>query len=193
MSLSKKIFGYFLIVFSFSLIILIGFPQVYSNNAAGRIDKTVKVESEFLKDEDAEVVLLYFGYVGCKNICTPAMNEISTIYKQLQSKNVKVYFLSLLDVEVNTVREYAMYFNKDFKGLKLPHKELEALKAKLRVQTTSSFSDANEINHAGHLYVLERDKKNNLYEQKYIYTTRPLNTKVIIEDIKVFLISKSKD
>lgn len=187
MSIYKKLFGYFLIFFSFALILLIGFPQVYSNNTAGRIEKSVTVESKFLEDESAKIVLLYFGYVGCKNICSPAMQEINTIYTQLPSSNISVYFMSLLQSDNDTTQAYAQYFNKDFKGINLSKKELQELKQTLSVQTSSSFTDATEINHAGHLYLLQRDTLKDLYHQKYIYTTRPFNTKVIVKDLSLLL------
>ena len=172
---------------------MIGFPQIYSNNAAGRIEKSVKIDTNFLKNEKADVVFLYFGYVGCKNVCTPAMNEITSIYGQLKSEKIAVYFISLLEEDSYTTQAYARYFNSKFYGLSLPKKELQKLKEKLRVQTTNSLSDAKEINHAGHLYILKKDGTKDSFSQKYLYTTRPLNVKVIAKDIKELLISKNKE
>ena len=184
MSIYKKIFGYFLILFSLIFIVLIGFPQFYASNSSGRIDKEVYLDINFLKHETSQVVLLYFGYVGCKTICTPSMTELNEIYSQLNRSKVKVYFINLLDSSDKELPQlFAQYFNENFIGMYLDKKEIQELVNQMRITTTTSLSDSEELNHSGHLYVLVKDDKNSNYKQKYIYTTRPFDKSIIIEDI----------
>ena len=186
MSLYKKIFGYSLILFSFVFIILIGMPQLYQGNSAGKIDKEAQLHLDFLEKEDSKLVLLYFGYVGCETICTPSMSEINEIYTKVKNENIAVYFVNLLSSQEKDMPDiFAKHFNKNFHGIYLDTLGLEKLSTQMRIAYTKSPSNEFDINHAGHLYLLLKNEKN--YLQKYIYTTRPFNIKTIIEDIQHLL------
>ena len=183
MSFTKKIFGVFLLLFAFSLIILIGMPQLYMGKDAGKITKEDSLALEFLKDEKAKVVLLYFGYAGCETICTPALQEITQIYEKVNSKNLSVYFINLLEsTPEDVVLSFAKYFHEDFHGIYLNSKQLQKLQNEINITFTKSPISQGELNHAGHLYLLQKDDKT--YKQKFIYTTKPYNTKLILEDIQ---------
>ena len=188
MSFYKRLFGYFLIIFSLLVIVMIGFPQIYSSNSSGRIDKEIDVDFKYLQDETSDIVLLYFGYVGCDTICVPSMTEINEIYNKINNKNVKVYFINLLvNLDQNLPQLFAEHFNKNFKGIYLDKKELLKVTSKLNVVFSKSPVDKYELNHAGYLYVLQKNNTNNGYKQKYIYTTRPFKQNMIVEDINKLL------
>ncbi len=184
MSIYKKIFGYFLILFSLLVIVMIGFPQFYSNNSAGRIDKETSLDLNFLKNETSPIVLLYFGYVGCKTICTPSMSELGKIYNQLDHAKTKVYFGNLLDIYDKELPQlFAQHFHKDFRGVFLDKQEIQEIANQLRITFTTSMTDSGELDHSGYLYVLEKGVYDKNYRQKYIYTTRPFDEKTIVSDI----------
>ncbi|MCH9812581.1 MAG: SCO family protein [Epsilonproteobacteria bacterium] len=185
MSLTKKLFGSFLILFSLLVIVMIGLPQIYANNAAGRIDKEITVDLKFLNGETSPVVLLYFGYVGCETICTPAMSEISQIYRALDPDKTEVYFVNLLehyDKELPTL--FAKHFHKDFHGVYLTKEEILKVVNQLRINYTTSLRDISQLNHSGYLYLLEKSSDNLSYQQKYMYTTRPFHQEAIISDVR---------
>jgi len=173
--------------------LLISFPQIFSQQETGRITKVIDADVDFLKDETANIVLLYFGYVGCGTVCLPALSEINTIYSQTtQNKDVSVYFVNLLtNIDAQSVKIFASQFNKDFQGIHLKEKDLKKITSKFNVVYTQSPIDDYEVNHAGFLYLLEKDVLNNKYKQKYIYTTRPYAVKNIIKDINI--LNKIKD
>ncbi|PHQ64642.1 MAG: hypothetical protein COB99_08645 [Sulfurimonas sp.] len=180
----KTVFGYLLIIFSIFFMIALAFPQFYSNNDSGRIDKNTPLKLDFLKQEESPVVLLFFGYVGCDNICPPAMREINDIYEQLDKTNVKVYFINLLDtINKDAPNYYAKEFNKDFKGIYLDNLSMKKIINKFSLSITKV--NNNEINHSGYLYVLKKDNKE--YTLNYIYTTKPFNEESIIKDISILL------
>lgn len=187
MSLAKKIFGYFLIVFTFFFLIALGFPQLYtSEETVGRVQSERSIELDIFQEEDGTVVLMYFGYVGCTTICAPAMYEIDKIYKSIPSKKVKVYFVNLSDIEDKELPElYAKQFNENFHGIYLDTKALKNLTRKMNIVFANSPVDPTEISHTGYLYLLQKNKDN--YQQKYIYTTKPFNLKLIKKDIKNLL------
>ena len=162
MSFYKRLFGYFLIGFSLLVIVLIGFPQIYSSNSSGRIDKEIDIDFKYLKDETSDIVLLYFGYVGCDTICVPSMTEINEIYNKINNKNVKVYFINLLvNLDQNLPQLFAEHFNENFKGIYLDKKELLKVTSQLNVVFSKSLVDKYELNHAGYLYILQKNNTNN--------------------------------
>lgn len=186
----KTIFGYFLIVFSFSIIIMIGFPQIYSSNSPGRINKEISLDFDFLKEEKSPVVLLFFGYVGCSNICAPAMTELSRIYEQLNKTKTKVYFINVLDATSKELPNvYAKNYHKDFKGIYLDVLGLQKIADKLNLSIIKI--DNTEVSHSGYLYVLEKDLVSKKYNLQYIYTTRPFDEKSIIFDVNSLMEKKS--
>lgn len=161
-------------------------PQLYQGDSAGKINKEIELDLDFLKQEDSKIVLLYFGYVGCETICTPSMSEINEIYTQVNSPNIAVYFVNLLDSQEKSMPDtFAKHFNKKFHGIYLDKLQLQELTNQMRIAYTKSITNEFDINHAGHLYLLVKNDNN--YLQKHIYTTRPFNIKTIIKDIQHLL------
>ncbi|WP_415250360.1 SCO family protein [Sulfurimonas sp.] len=165
-------------------------PQFYLGKSAGKLHKEILLDLKFLKNENSKILLLYFGYVGCENICTPAMSEIAQIYNQVNNKNIEVYFVNLQDLNQKEMPAiFAKHFNKEFQGIYLNANELQQLSNTMNIAYTKSLTNKFDINHSGHLYLLVKNNKN--YIQKYIYTTRPFNKTLIIEDIQHILKEKN--
>lgn len=74
-----------------------------------------------LSDFKGKVVVVFFGYTQCPDVCPTTMAELSTVMQQLgpQADQVQVLFVSL-DPERDTPKilsEYVPNFNKRFLGL----------------------------------------------------------------------------
>lgn len=187
MSKKKLFFGILLIIISFLMITFINF--VYLLSDSGKIEKEVSVDFKFLKEEKKPVVILYFGFTGCSNVCIIALNQINTLYKTIDDKKVSVYFINLLtDVEKGLSNKYAKSFNEDFVGLDFTKSSLLEITTKLRVNFAPSLLNKEEINHTGFLYLFE--KKDDLYIQKYVYTNTPYDINLIKEDVNNILKDK---
>ncbi len=183
MSKTKIIFGIFLITLMLSTLLFTAFPSLYSNNETGKIYKQVDTNFNFLKNEDSEYVLLYFGYVGCTTICSPALNEISQIYKKLDKNKFTFYFVNLQEnIPKENVDLFAKVFDEDFTGIYLNNQEIKKIINTLNIKFVPSMLDKYEIDHSGFLHVLKKEE-NNIYQQKFIYTTRPLQIEEIIKDL----------
>ncbi|MEO8354350.1 MAG: SCO family protein [Chloroflexota bacterium] len=69
-----------------------------------------------------KIVLLFFGYTSCPDVCPTTMAELKTALDEIgeeNAKNVQVVFVTV-DPERDTpqrVQEYVNHFNKDFVGL----------------------------------------------------------------------------
>jgi protein SCO1/2 len=72
-----------------------------------------------LKDFRGKVVVLYFGYRFCPDICPTTLNDLSRSYKAIQDQDkVQVIFISV-DPErdnLDNLKEYVGFFHKDFIG-----------------------------------------------------------------------------
>ena len=187
MSKKKLYYGILLIIISFSMIAFINF--VYLISDSGKVTKEISVDFKFLKKEKKPIVLLYFGYTGCSNICIMALSQINDLYKTIDEKKVSVYFINLFtNVDKNLTDSYAKSFNKQFVGLNFDKSSLLEITSKLRVNFAPSLLNKEEINHTGFLYLFEKKDKN--FVQKYVYTNTPYNIKLIKKDVENILKDK---
>lgn len=75
-----------------------------------------------ISDLRGNIVLLFFGYTSCPDVCPTTMAELKTVVDQVGQENagkVEVVFVSV-DPERDTpqrAQEYANHFNKEFIGL----------------------------------------------------------------------------
>jgi protein SCO1/2 len=94
--------------------------------------KPVKA-SEF----NGRVVVMFFGYTHCPDICTPTLVKLDQVVKRLgdEAKNVQVLFITV-DPEHDTVKQLAGFippFNPSFIGLTGSDKEIAAVAAEYKV------------------------------------------------------------
>ena len=82
-----------------------------------------------LEEARGDIVLLFFGYTSCPDICPTTMAELKTALERLgeeKAENVKVVFVTV-DPERDTperVQEYVNHFDADFIGLSGTEQEL---------------------------------------------------------------------
>lgn len=82
-----------------------------------------------LSEMRGNIVLLFFGYTSCPDVCPTTMAELKTALDKIgeeDAKNVKVIFVTV-DPERDTperVQEYVNRFNRDFIGLSGTEAEL---------------------------------------------------------------------
>ena len=86
-------------------------------------------ESFRLSDARGEIVVLFFGYTSCPDICPTTLAELKTALDRLdeeEAENVKVVFVTV-DPERDTperVQEYVDHFDQAFVGLSGSEQEL---------------------------------------------------------------------
>jgi protein SCO1/2 len=82
-----------------------------------------------LAEARGDIVLLFFGYTSCPDICPTTMAELKTALERLgeeKAEHVKVIFVTV-DPERDTperVQEYVNHFDADFIGLSGTEQEL---------------------------------------------------------------------
>lgn len=118
-------------------------PQFKSTNISGvewggdftltaHTGKPVKA-SEF----NGKVVIMFFGYTNCPDICAPTLAKLAQVVKRLgeDAKNVQVLFITV-DPEHDTVKQLAGFvppFNPSFIGLTGTDKEIAAVAKEFKV------------------------------------------------------------
>lgn len=82
-----------------------------------------------LSEMRGNILLLFFGYTSCPDVCPTTMAELKTALDEIgeeNAKNVRVIFVTV-DPERDTrqrVQEYVNHFNEDFIGLSGTEAEL---------------------------------------------------------------------
>ncbi|MDD2789934.1 MAG: SCO family protein [Sulfurimonas sp.] len=142
-----------------------------------------EVDATFLNAIKEKNVVLFFGYVGCVDVCTPLLQELSTFYTQDLQDSTAVVFVNLLPaVTSDQPQLFASSFHQKFKGLYLSKKELYDIDRNFSLFYTAGLLDANELSHSDSIYLLTKSEGKRVL--KSIYTTHPLNITQLTQDIK---------
>ncbi len=167
----------------FAAIILSPFISSYFlQDGYVKINKEVK--STLFDKYNEKNLLLFFGYVGCADICTPRLSELSSIYKNLKQSDIqtKVLFINIIELSDHELPDlFAKSFHEEFDGIYLEKQELEDLKREFDVYSTHALGNPEEINHTAFLYLLKR--VGSKYFLNKIYTNTPFNVAIKDGDI----------
>ena len=177
----------FAILLTFLFFLTVPFLQsiLFSSNSQGAIEVNKSLEASFIKS-DKKFVLVFFGYVGCKDVCTPLLQELNSFYESKEFETLKEYveimFVNLTpEIEKFQPDLFAKFFNKDFKGIYLSKKETLNIERVFGVYFSKNLSDKTQLNHTDNIYLIENNRDNKIL--KTIYLTHPLKTKKLINDI----------
>jgi protein SCO1/2 len=141
-----------------------------------------------MSDQRGKIVLLFFGYTSCPDVCPTTLAEMTQVMTELgdASKNVQVVFVSV-DPKRDTpelVQEYAARFNPSFIGLSGSQAELEPIWQsysifRAEVQTDSAMGYT--VDHTARLNLIDADGNLRL---SYAYGTL---VEDIVHDIELLL------
>lgn len=157
---------------------------------ASEIDLARSDGSRFrLSEMRGDVVLLFFGYTSCPDVCPTTMAELRLAlseFKEQDVKRVKVVFVTV-DPDRDTpehVQEYVNQFNPAFIGLSGAKTDLEKIWAEYGVYREI----ANEQSAAG--YIVNHTARINLIDQQgNLRVSFSFDTPVedIVHDLKLVL------
>lgn len=120
-----------------------------------------------LSDFKGRVVLLYFGYASCPDVCSTALSKMSLALQNLSQKErsqVKTLFISL-DPEHDTVeslKSYVRYYHGSFIGATATKPELNAIAKQYGVRSRmvqKSGSLESWLDHTAYLYIIDTSGK----------------------------------
>jgi len=116
------------------------------------------------KDFRGHVVLLYFGYTHCPDVCPTTLSRLGRAVAALgaQAEQVRVLFVTV-DPTRDTLAQlktYAAAFGPQIVGLRGSQDEIKALTKRYRVSYGYGKPDAHgdyEVSHSSAVYVFDRE------------------------------------
>jgi len=162
MSKTKKITGVAIVFLMAAWILVI--PLIGMKGFATRLHQEREVEAVFLADSEEELVLLFWGYVGCYTACPVSLSVLSDVYNSYTGEypghSLNVSFVGLpLPGEQNTqkaVQRYAQKFNRNFKGYSLSGEALGGSLREFDVSFSPSTFSPKDLNHSAFVYLLQK-------------------------------------
>jgi protein SCO1 len=140
-----------------------------------------------LSELRGNIVLLFFGYTSCPDVCPTTLSELRKVNEELGSaaERVRVVYVTV-DPERDTpekTQKYVSIFNPSFIGLSGSQDVLEPVWKDYgvyrEVAQVSSSAAGYLVNHTARVYVIDRDGKLRL---SYSYGTP---TEDIVHDLKI--------
>lgn len=182
----KKLIGVLLILFVITVSLLIIILPTFFSQDKMRIELKQEFTLEHILDAKEDIEFVFFGYVGCSDVCTPRLESFSSWYRNLDP-NLKdkctLRFVNLSHLEDPDLADlFIKTFNKNFKALYLKPNKLRAYTKPFSVYFSKSLSDNYEIDHTAHLYLVKKDK--NVKSIRYIYSRYPYDFETISKDLK---------
>lgn len=163
---------------------------LFQETTAGKIYINKQIEVPYLHASEKKLALVFFGYYGCADICTPFLEKMSKIYESdafsPYKKDIDIYFINLNpSVKKNNPDEFAKYFNSNFKGVYLAHNEIMKIDRSFGLYHAKSLKNKYDMKHTDSLYLLKKDNMD--FTLKYIYLNKLLNSNTLIQDIEAML------
>ncbi len=173
-----------LLVIAVSIFIMI-IPTFFTKGIS-RVALKKEVNLPLVLNDDKDIKLIFFGYSGCRDICTPRLGSIGTFYKTLDKEIQKRVGVEFLDISVpydkTLPSRFAQFFNSDFKGIYLSQTILRDYTKIFDVFFSPSLLDETEYDHTANLYLMKRTSGKK--ELRYIYSAYPYDYQQISQDIK---------
>lgn len=119
-------------------------------------------ETRALSDYRGRVVVIFFGYTACPDICPLTLVDVAQALKQTDgaAERVQALFVSL-DPERDTVprlREYTAHFHEDIVGMTGSPAEVKAVAARYGTRfqlVEGEGEDDYTLAHTGYVYLLD--------------------------------------
>jgi len=174
-------------ILPFLLIVTI-FLIIFSGNFTDNtsiIKQNKKIEAKLFGQYNNDYLFVFFGYVGCTDICTPRLTELSSIYDKLTKEHnidIDTVFINLIKLEDKELPQlFASYFHEDFDGFYINNANITFLENEFNIYSSPSLFRDGEYDHTSFLFLLK--KVNNEYYLKRIYTNSPFDKDKIVNDI----------
>lgn len=117
-----------------------------------------------LRDLDGQVVIMFFGYTSCPDVCPVTLTDFLQIRKQLGREEDRVSFVFVtVDPERDTaerLKKYLTNFDPEIIGLTGEREELEPVWASYGVYQAKADVGDDEfylVDHSSRIYVIDPD------------------------------------
>jgi len=140
--------------------------QAQGSGVGGDFTLTDQDEKPFrLQQQRGKVVLLFFGYTFCPDICPTGLTHLSWLLNELddEADRVQGVFITI-DPERDSprvLRQYLGYFNKNIIGLTGSQHEIDRVveQFRVKVQKQASANGRYTMDHSAGFYLIDRTGK----------------------------------
>jgi protein SCO1 len=120
-----------------------------------------------LKDHRGQIILLFFGYTSCPDVCPTTLSKLARVYALLGPMRQKILTVFVtVDPQRDTpqkLKEYMQYFNINALGLTGTKQEIDAVvddyKATYEKVVTNSSALGYMFDHTDYLYLIDTQGK----------------------------------
>ena len=149
------------------------------------IELNQQIHSDVFKNYKSKYLLVFFGYVGCSDVCTPRLQELTPIYKELKYSyhlDISTIFINLIPLQDKELPHlFATAFHKDFHGIYLNNDKIREVQSEFHISLSKSLLSDGSWDHTSSLFLLQREK--DAYHLKRVYLSAPFSQKQIVNDI----------
>ncbi len=182
----RKMHAAFMLFLVILISVFIMIIPTFITKGVSRVSTNKEINLPFILNGKKNIELVFFGYAGCSDICTPRLYSIDKFYKTLNSKLKSKIEVKFLDISVpydeTLPSRFAQFFNPDFNGVYLPKDVLRDYTKVFDVFFSKSLLDDTEYDHTANLYLLKRDANNKTL--RYVYNAYPYDFKQMTLDIE---------
>ena len=187
--MKKKTSAVLLILFVLSISVGVMIVPTFFTKGVSRITLHQEFNLPLILDSTKEIEIVFFGYSGCTDVCTPRLRAIANFYNKLSKKNKQRVGFVFLDIsspiDKTLPSQFAKSFHHDFKGIYLDSKIFRNYTRAFSVYFSKSLIDKTEYDHTANLYIVK--KEGTKKETRFIYTAYPYDFKQVNLDIKELL------
>ena len=111
---------------------------------------------------DKEYLMVFVGYVGCRDVCSPRLESLSRIYTELEAERKQKSGVLFIDFapegDPEQAERFARYFNGAFAGISADKTRRQELRRELDIYFSTDTARPNEYNHSDYLYLLKKEQ-----------------------------------
>ena len=140
---------------------------------------------------DRPILLVFFGFVGCKSICPTALQTVAGAVNELSEKqqsSVQLLFVNLTENPPMDIQVYASSFHKNFYAHQADTKKPNHILQQFGVRVENPSGSKEVMEHSAHLYFLLEDGED--WNMRRVYTQSPFQKQKILRELKSLLEEK---
>lgn len=178
---------YFLLLPLFLLLMfLIPLIPVFMGEEGGVVSMDRPVDSPSVNAFSRPNLFVFFGYVGCADVCTPRLSEMAAVYDGLSNETRRRSAVLFINIKTfpdkNLADLFAKSFHPDFYGISPEKEELARLIKEFNVYYSNALFEEGEMDHTAFLFLLK--KRGDGYRVNKIFTRIPLQKETIIKSLE---------
>ena len=187
--MKKKISGLLLLLFVLFTSVMVMILPTFFTKGISRTTMNQEFDLPLLMNDEKDVKLLFFGYSGCSDICSPRLEAINKFYTMLTKEEKKRVGVEFVDIsspsDKSLPHRFASFFNPDFKGIYLNQKVLREYTKAFQVFFSKSLLNETEYDHSANLYLVKKNKAHKSI--RYVYSAYPYDLQQLKLDTEELL------